>query len=144
MVVMNRLHTFALALLLLAPACVTTSTTSTTWGEQEVWARPGRVQWVRQVVERQEGNPVGGAVAGGIAGGLLGAALGHHSGAAVLGAVGGAVVGAAASQGTAERRRYEVMVRFDDGGGQLFAYEGYLPFQPGQPVQLTPNGLTGY
>jgi outer membrane lipoprotein SlyB len=130
--------------LTLAPACVTTSTTSTLYTPEDptVWVRSGRVQWVREVVEHQQGNPAGGALAGGLAGGLLGGAIGHSAGGALLGAVGGAVVGAAVSQGSAERRHYEVMVRFDDGGYRMFAFEGPAPqFRPGMLVLLTPDGL---
>jgi outer membrane lipoprotein SlyB len=120
--------------------CVTTSTTSRTWTAEPQaaeWARPGHVAWVREVVHRQEGNPVGGAVAGAIIGGLIGG----HGPAAVVGAVGGAAVGAAASQGGAESRTYEVLVRFQDGGQQMFVWADYCPFRPGEPVVLTPRGL---
>ena len=120
--------------------CVTTSTTSTTWTAEppaQEWTRPGRVEWVREVVHRQEGNPVGGAIAGAIIGGLIGG----HGSAAVVGAVGGAAVGAAASQGGGESRTYEVLVRYQDGGQQMFAWADYCPFRAGQPVMLTPRGL---
>jgi outer membrane lipoprotein SlyB len=143
--VMKTLHGLALGMfLVLTPSCVTTSTTSTVLGPEtpDVWVRSGKVQWVREVVQRQQGNPAGGALAGGLAGGLLGGAISHSSGGALLGALGGAAVGAAVSQGSAERRRYEVMVRFDDGGYQLFTFDGAAPrFQPGQLVMLTPEGL---
>jgi outer membrane lipoprotein SlyB len=135
-----RSFTLLLSFTLLAVGCVTTSTTSTTWTAPPVaqeWSRPGRVDWIREVVHRQEGDPVGGAVAGAIIGGLLG---GHGSG-AVVGAVGGAVIGAAASQGVAESRSYETFVRFDDGGHQIFVWAGHCPFRPGEPVVLTPRGL---
>jgi hypothetical protein len=57
------------------------------------------------------------------------------------GRVGGAAVGAAASQGSAERRTYQVLVRFDDGSYGTFAYGGYAPFRPGDAVLPTPQGL---
>jgi outer membrane lipoprotein SlyB len=136
---MKALKGLALALFLAAtPSCVTTSTESTVWSSpQQDWVRPGRVYSIRQVVIRQEGNPVGGAVAGGI----IGALIGGHGAAAAVGAVGGAAVGAAVSSGSAETRRYEVNVQFDDGGFQTFVYENYSPFRPGQPVALRPEGL---
>jgi outer membrane lipoprotein SlyB len=109
-------------------------------GPQQEWVRPGYVQWVREVVHREQGDPAGGALAGAIIGGLLGA--GRHGPGALFGAAAGATVGAAASQGSAESRTYEVAVRFDDGGFQTFAYAGYSPFQPGEPVLMTPRGLT--
>ena len=97
-----QLFTLVLPFTVLVVGCVTTSTTSTTWTAEppmaaQEWARPGRVGWIREVVHRQEGNPVGGAVAGAIIGGMLGG----HGPAAVVGAVGGAAIGAAASQGGA-------------------------------------------
>lgn len=126
--------------------CATTSTRSTTWTAEsppapQPWARYGRVSWVREIVQRQEGNPAGGAVAGAIIGGLLGGGRGPG---AVVGAVGGAAIGAASSQGSSESRRYEVMIGFDDGTYQVFVYEGSSPFRPGQPVMQTAQGLTPY
>jgi outer membrane lipoprotein SlyB len=105
--------------------CVAHTTTETVYqAPQPEWARPGFVQWIREVVDRQDGNPAGGAVAG-----------------AIIGAAGGAAVGAAVSQGHSEQRRYEVAVRFDDGGFQTFVYPNGSPFRPGEPVVLTPRGL---
>ncbi len=140
---MKSIRFFTLMLLFTGAAgCVTTSTTSTTWGEPPPpvaeWQRPGRVEWVREVVHREEGNPVGGAIAGAIIGGLIGG----HGPAAVVGAVGGAAVGAAASQGYSESRSYETFIRFDDGGYQVFVWNGYCPFRPGEPVMLSPRGLS--
>lgn len=140
---MSRAVAFALPALLLS-ACVTSSTYTRTWGEPygQGWARYGRVESVRETVHRQQGDPAGGAVAGAIIGGLLGSAWsGGHAGAVVAGAVGGAAVGSAASQGQAEQRLYEVFVRFDDGALEPFVYQGYLPFNVGEPVVLTAQGL---
>jgi outer membrane lipoprotein SlyB len=139
----------ALAPILLLSACVTTSTTTRTWGDPygAGWERPGLVQSVHETVTRTEGNPAGGAVAGALIGGLFGSTFGGHHGhgsgvGALVGAVGGAAVGAAASQGGTEDRYYQVLVQFDDGTQQWFTYRGYAPFQPGQPVVLTPQGLS--
>ncbi len=141
---MSRAIALALPALLLS-ACVATTTSTRTWGEPgygQGWARYGRVETVRETVQRQQGDPGGGAVAGAIIGGLLGNAWsGGHAGATVAGAIGGAVVGSAASQGQAEQRFYEVFVRFDDGALEPFVYQGYLPFNPGDPVVLTAQGL---
>ena len=153
-----RNQTIVLALVpLLALGCVTSRTTTRTWGyqDQSPDARYGRVESVRETVQRQEGDPAAGAVAGAVVGGVLGSILGGHTrydrygyahshgsaAGAVVGAVGGAMVGAAASQGGAERRFYEVFVRFDDGGLETFVFEGAPPFQVGEPVALTPEGL---
>jgi outer membrane lipoprotein SlyB len=138
---------------------MTTRTTSTTWGGEapvEEWARYGSVEWIRETVQRQQGDPAAGAVAGAIIGGLLGSSSGgrvhydrygrahrHGSGAgAVGGAVVGAVIGAAASQGGSETRTYEVFVRYEDGGGESYVYRGAPPFAVGEPVVLTPRGLS--
>jgi outer membrane lipoprotein SlyB len=125
-------------------ACVTTTTTSTTWGDPytQGWARNGRVESIRETVHRQQGDPAAGAVAGAVVGGLLGSAMSyHHPVGGIAGAVGGAMVGAAASQGSAESRVYEVFVRFEDGGLEPFAFQGALPFQVGDLVSHTPRGL---
>jgi outer membrane lipoprotein SlyB len=142
---MKFIQFFTLALVFTVPAatgCVATTTSSTVWtapGPAPVaWARPGRVEWIRENVQREQGNPAAGALAGAVIGGLL---LGSDGPSTVLGAIGGAAVGAAASQGSAEHRSYEVFVRFDDGSARIFAYQGYSPFQPGQMVVQTPNGL---
>jgi outer membrane lipoprotein SlyB len=135
---------FALAgvlLALLCQACATTTTSSTTWTAAPPagqWARPGRVESVSEIVERTEGNPAGGALAGALIGGFL---FGGHGRASLFGALAGASVGAASSQGRTESRRYQVMVRFDDGSSGMFVFQGYAPFQPGQAVVLTPQGL---
>ncbi|HET8541552.1 MAG TPA: hypothetical protein VFL83_16870 [Anaeromyxobacter sp.] len=140
---MARNLALALPALLLS-ACVMTSTTSRTWGEPygQGWARYGRVESIRETVNRQQGDPAGGAVAGAIIGGLLGNAWsGGRGGGTLAGAVGGAMIGSAASQGAAEQRTYEIFVRFDDGALETFVYQNVLPFQVGEPVALTANGL---
>jgi outer membrane lipoprotein SlyB len=137
--------------------CVHTYATTQTWGEpqaaphQTPWVRYGRVESIRETVYHQQGDPAGGAVAGAIIGGLLGGALGghhghhgyyHHGGAgALVGAVGGAMIGAAASQGQGESRTYQVFVRFEDGGLEPFVYRNVLPFQVGDEVAFSPQGL---
>jgi outer membrane lipoprotein SlyB len=150
------------SLLLLAPAllsaCVTATTQTRAWGEPQGggYARAGRVESIRETVHRYQGDPAAGAAAGAVVGGILGAALGgrgyydrwggyHYQGSAagaVAGAIGGAAVGAAASQASGEERVYEVLVRFDDGAYQTFAYRDGVPFQVGEVVLLGPQGLT--
>jgi outer membrane lipoprotein SlyB len=152
-----RTRQLALLPALLVSACVTTTTTSRTWGDPAGtgWARAGRVEAIRETIHRRQGDPAAGAVAGAVIGGLLGSAIGGHAGydrwgnryyhgsgaGALAGAVGGAMVGAAVSQGSGEERFYEVFVRFDDGGAETFVYQGYPPFQVGEAVMLTPQGL---
>ena len=141
---MKSLRVVSLMLLftLSTGACVATTTTATTSyaPSPPEWGRPGSVAWVREVVHRREGDPAGGALAGAIIGGILG---GGRGGGALVGAIGGAMVGASVSSGSSESRFYQVAVRFDDGGFEVFGYQNYSPFSPGQPVVLTPHGLTG-
>jgi outer membrane lipoprotein SlyB len=159
MIATRHLAAFALVPALLS-GCVTASTTTRTWGADgyqaaEPRARYGRVEQVREVVHRMEGNPAAGAVAGGLIGALVGSSIGGHghydrrgryrhhgSGAgAVVGAIGGAMVGAAASQGSAEERRYEVTIRYEDGGVETYVYPNASPFRVGDEVALTARGL---
>ena len=140
------MKTFRIVALLLiggtAAGCATTTRSSTTWTApqpvaSESWARRGRVAWVREDVQRRDGNPAAGAAAGAV----IGALIGGRGPGMLFGAAGGAAVGAAASQGHAEARRYDVMVQFEDGSWQVFSYGGYAPFQPGEYVVQTPQGL---
>lgn len=135
-------HRLALGLSLLATACVTTRTTTTTWGAgRPAPERHGYVEWIRETVQQQHGNPAGGAAAGALIGGLLGGAMTHHGGGAVVGAIGGAAVGATASQGSGEQRWYDVAVRFQDGGQAIYRFAGYSPFRVGEAVAWSPRGL---
>jgi outer membrane lipoprotein SlyB len=119
-------------------SCTRTTTTSTTWVAEGNWTRPGTVESVREVVRRVEGQPVAGALAGALIGGILF----HGDGPATLfGAATGAAIGAAASQGSAETRTFQVLVRFDDGERGMFVFRDYSPFPPGARVVLTPQGL---
>jgi outer membrane lipoprotein SlyB len=132
----------ALAAFFAAAGCATTSTSSTMLtaaAVQPVPARYGYVESVQEIVRRVEGNPAGGALAGALIGGFLFRGRGPGT---LIGAAGGAMVGAAASQGSAETRTYQVLVRFDDGGYGMFVYRSYSPFLPGEAVVLTPQGLT--
>jgi len=131
-------------LTVLAASCATTTTETQTWTAPAgaSWSRPGHVESVQEIVERIQGNPAGGALAGALIGGFLF----HGRGPATLfAAATGAAVGAAASQGSAEVRTYQVLVRFDDNGGfGMFVYRDYSPFRPGDAVVLTPRGLAPF
>jgi len=153
----HRNLSLALLPAVLLAACATTTTQTTNWGDPYGggWARRGRVEQIRETVTRQQGDPAAGAVAGAMVGSLVGSTLdGHthvnrygrvvHHGSgvgALFGAIGGAMVGAAASQGATEQRTYEVFVRFEDGGAETYVFQGALPFQVGDAVQLTAQGL---
>src|ERR1700735_281383 len=88
-----------LGLLALAPACIGTTTTATTWTDPSAPGyqyRGGRVDSVQEIVQRTEGNPAGGALAGAVVGALL---FGGRGPGALGGAAGGAAGGARARQG---------------------------------------------
>jgi outer membrane lipoprotein SlyB len=126
------------SLLLTAGGCYAGYSSTRTWGESGYregggMERRGRVETIRETVDRQVGNPAGGAVAGALIGGVLTGRAG--------GAVLGALFGAAASQGSAERRYYEVFVVYDDGARQVFTFQGYPPFQAGDRVVVTDRGI---
>ncbi|HSM93159.1 MAG TPA: hypothetical protein VLT47_09745 [Anaeromyxobacteraceae bacterium] len=128
----------ASALLLAAGGCYTGYSTTRTWGESGYregngYERRGRVETIRETVDRQVGNPAGGAVAGALVGGVLTGRAG--------GAILGALFGAAASSGSGERRYYEVFVVYDDGARQVFTFQGYPPFQVGDRVVVTDRGI---
>jgi outer membrane lipoprotein SlyB len=134
----SRMTIFLALLLSLATGCMTSS--YETWEQSQPmtnWVRPGRVESVREVVQRREGNPAGGAVVGALIGGFL---FGGRGPGALIGAAGGAAVGAAASQ-SSETHTFQVLVHFDDGAYGMFVYANYPYFQVGQPVLLTQQGL---
>jgi hypothetical protein len=126
----------AASTLLLSTGCYTATSTSRTWGESGypgAWERHGKVETIRETVDRRVGDPAGGAVAGALVGGLLTGRAG--------GAILGAFFGAAASQGGAERRYYEVFVGFEDGARQVYTFAGSPPFQIGDRVVVTDRGI---
>ncbi len=129
---------------LLVSSCATYTTRSRYWnepGSSYGWHRDGHVEWVRENDHVVQGHPGAGAAAGAVIGGLLGSALTRHGIGALIGAAGGAAVGASSSR-SSEYRTYDVLVRFDDGGSEMFSFAGYPPFQPGEAVSLGPAGLT--
>lgn len=122
--------------LLFAAGCYATTSYSRTYGERGypgTTERRGKVEAIRETVDRRVGDPAGGAVAGALVGGVLTGRAG--------GAILGALFGAAASQGTAERRYYDVYVLYDDGGRQAFTFAGFPPFQVGDRVVVTDRGI---
>jgi outer membrane lipoprotein SlyB len=119
-----------------AMGCATTSTYSTE-STDEYSPREGRVESVRQIVHRVEGNPAGGAAAGALIGAVLFGGRGPRT---LFGAAAGAATGAALSQGSYETRDYEVVVRFDNGARGVFTYRDYSPFAPGDRIALGPDG----
>jgi len=129
------------AVVLLLVACTTTQTRTVTWVAPPA-ERVGEVAWIRQTTVDRQGNPVGGAVLGGVVGGLFGRAIGGGRGPGTLvGAVGGAAAGAALSQGGPQESYFDVGVRFDDGGGQVFRFPYPPQLVAGERVGVIGNSL---
>lgn len=105
------------------------------------WVLYGQVVSVRPVARYAHGDPAGGAVAGAVIGGLIGTALGGRGFGTFVGATEGAVIGANSSQGGYAGSDFHVNVRFEDGTLRTFVYHDQLPFQPGEYVVWTQQGL---
>jgi uncharacterized protein YcfJ len=102
----------------------------------------GVVQAVNEVIMEPKGSG-GGAVAGGLVGGIIGNQIGKGATrdiATVLGAVGGAYAGNHIEKTTKESRRYDVVVRFEDGSTQTFSSDSVPTWHRGDRVRLQ-NGL---
>ena len=84
-----------------------------------------------------------GTVIGGIAGGILGNQVGRGNGRSamtVLGAIGGAVAGHEIENNTNKARRYEIVIRFEDGTTQQITQETPPVWRSGDQVRLV-NGV---
>jgi outer membrane lipoprotein SlyB len=131
-----------LLLALLATACKTTETRTTMYESHGAPERSGTVTWIKETEKDEKGNPVGGAAIGAVAGGLLGYAVGGGAGGVVIGALGGGATGALLSKGDGEKHWFDVNVKFDEGGEQVFRFEnGTLPFVVGERVGVVGNTL---
>jgi outer membrane lipoprotein SlyB len=109
---------------------------------QAICADCGVVEAVREVPLEAKGSG-GGAVAGGLVGGLIGNQMGRGATrdiATVLGAVGGAFAGNHLEKTVKESKRYDVVVRFDDGSTRTFSSDTPPAWHSGDPVRLQ-NGL---
>lgn len=102
----------------------------------------GVVESVREVVLESKGSG-GGAIAGGLLGGIVANQIGKGTTrdiATVLGAVGGAYAGNHIEKSIKESKRYDVLVRFEDGSTRTFSSESVPAWQSGDRVRLQ-NGL---
>ncbi len=102
----------------------------------------GVVEAVREVAVEPKGSG-GGAIAGGLVGGLIANQIGKgatRSIATLLGAAGGAYAGNYIEKSIKESKRYEVLVRFEDGSTRTFSSESIPTWQSGDRVRLQ-NGL---
>lgn len=104
----------------------------------------GVVQAVNQVAVEAKGSG-GGAVAGGLLGGIVGNQIGKGSTrdiATILGAVGGAYGGNYVEKSIKQSKRYDVLVRFEDGRTRTFSSESAPAWQSGDRVRLQNGALT--
>jgi outer membrane lipoprotein SlyB len=102
----------------------------------------GIVEAVREVAVEPKGSG-GGAIAGGVVGGLIANQIGKGATrdiATVLGALGGAYAGNHIEKSVKESKRYDVVVRFEDGTTRTFPSETPPAWQSGDRVKLQ-NGL---
>jgi len=102
----------------------------------------GVVQAVNEVIVEPKGSG-GGAVTGGIVGGIIGNQFGKGASrdiATVLGAVGGAYAGNHIEKSVKESKRYDVVVRFEDGSTRTFSSDSAPAWHNGDRVRLQ-NGL---
>jgi outer membrane lipoprotein SlyB len=100
------------------------------------------VETVREIAVEPKGSG-GGAIAGGLVGGLIANQIGKgatRSIATVLGAAGGAYAGNYIEKSIKNSKRYEVLVRLEDGSTQTFSTESAPAWQSGDRVKLQ-NGL---
>lgn len=103
----------------------------------------GVVEAVRETRVEPKGSG-GGAVAGGIVGGLLGNQIGKGATrdiATVLGAVGGAYAGNHIEKSMKDGKRYDVVVRFEDGSTRTFSSETRPAWYEGDRVRLQNGAL---
>lgn len=107
-------------------------------------ANCGVVASINEVMVEPEGTGAG-AVAGGVLGGVLGNQIGRGNGrtvATVLGAVGGAVAGNAIEKSVKKTKRYDAVVRFDDGTTRTFSSATLPAWRNGDRVRLQNGVLT--
>lgn len=98
----------------------------------------GVVESVQEVPVEAKGSGTG-AVAGGIVGGILGNQMGRGTTrdiATVLGALGGAYAGNHIEKSMKESKRYDVVVRFEDGTSRTFSGETPPAWRAGDSVRL--------
>jgi len=104
----------------------------------------GVVETVREVTVEPKGSG-GGAVAGGLVGGIIGNQWGRGATrdiATVLGAVGGAYAGNHIEKSVRESKRYDVVVRFEDGSTRTFSSDTPPTWHGGDRVRLQNGVLT--
>lgn len=103
----------------------------------------GRVVKVNVVEVKGEGSGLG-AIAGGVAGAVIGNQVGDGSGrriATVAGAAGGAYAGHQAEKYYKSGKRYDVIVRMQDGTNRTISYDKEPGFRAGDNVRVVDGKL---
>jgi len=101
----------------------------------------GIIDSVREIEQKGEGTGLG-AVAGGVGGAILGSQVGKGSGktaATVIGTVGGAVAGHQVEKHVRSTKKYEVLVRFEDGASRTFMLDSQPSWRIGDRVKVENN-----
>ena len=97
----------------------------------------GTVDNIREVTQKGEGSGIG-AVGGAVAGGLIGNQIGGGSGktiATVVGAVGGGYAGHQVEKHVRSTKKYEVVVRFEDGSSRVYNFDTQPSWRIGDRVK---------
>ena len=97
----------------------------------------GTVDNIREVTQKGEGTGIG-AVGGAVAGGLIGNQIGGGSGktiATVVGAVGGGYAGHQVEKHVRSTKKYEVVVRFEDGSSRVYNFDTQPSWRIGDRVK---------
>ena len=129
---------------LLLASCATAPATRTTSTVPTYRARPGVVASVDKIEEHVPSTASGDVLVGILLGGLLfSALLFDHGPAIIVGAGDGKSPIAEPAGDSTTLPRYQVLVRFDDGGSTTLVYTGDVPFHRGERVMLTQHGLVG-
>ena len=126
-----------------APPAPTYSSTANSPPLPPICRDCGVVQAVNEVVVEPKASG-GGAVAGGVVGGLIANQIGKgitRDIATVLGAVGGAYAGNHIEKSTKESKRYDVVVRFEDGSARTFSSDSPPAWHSGDHVRLQNGAL---
>lgn len=103
----------------------------------------GKVQSVKVVEKDGEGSAVG-MVAGGVAGALLGNQIGKGASrdiATIAGAAGGAYAGNKIEQKVKTVKRWDVVVRFDNGSEKAYSFDKDPGFGVGSEVKTAGNSV---
>lgn len=107
-----------------------------------ICAECGVIQSTRVIVQPGDGGAIG-IVGGAVVGGLLGNQVGGGRGkdiATVAGAVGGAVAGNEIEKRVDTTKRYETVVRFNDGTSRVFTETKPTSWRAGDRVKVV-NGV---